>query len=143
MVERMVDGCRALVHHRVPPAGWALFGYHLWTEMGKYSKVPLKWLLSAQLVSNQVTWAKDFLAEKRLGGRMVVGPELAKLHRTYRMMTQELLLSRPTDEAGLRRVVDRHFPGRAFAQMVRAAQAESDAMLQRVSVRIANAEWVW
>ncbi len=140
--DTLVAAGQRLRQEGIAPAVWALFSMDVWPRYVRETRRPgLLWVFSPARIEKQTADGGWYCAEADSFSRAIFGPRLRALLHRYERMRVELLATNSEEE--VRGVVERHFPGDAYNDMVQRARAETRATQEEIERAIMRGEYVW
>ena len=142
--EKLVATAELLLDRKIPPGAWTLFSVDVWRvhldHLGG-KPPPLTWVYSENRVRERTEWFEEEAHHYRTP-RVSCSPEHLALGHAWRQMQYDAIRSAPKTREELIVVVDRHFPGDRWEQMVEQARRANRAIQAAMDAAAARGE-VW
>jgi len=134
---------RLLRERGIAPVVWVMWSLDAWNSYVAKGAPTLGWVFSMNRIEKHTADRAWFCSEASGYGasRAIFGPGLRALLHRYKRMRTELLVTKTEEE--VREIVQKHFPGDAYNDMVQVARAETQGIEAGIREAISRGEYVW
>lgn len=139
----LANAAQALIKHHIAPAAWAAWTVDVWCRDGdRVQPPPINLVWGAKRITERRGWfGKE--AASYMGGRAVFGPIHRSLLTRWYALGFELMMGPDRTPEEVAVVVEKHFPGTAYDDLVRSATVEASKKQAELLARAEALDWVW
>lgn len=135
----LVGAARSFVEHSIPPAAWCAWSLDVWRK-GHDTSPTLSFVFNSRWISQRRGWFRRD-ASSYVGGLALYGRAHRALLEAWFAMADALY--RAPSDAIAEEIVERHFPGRRYDELVAAARREVAETMRRMQDAVEREVWLW